>query len=299
MILCVDFSLCLGKHTIKWEKQNKNRLLKIKFAPDVTEGGILKVRQACEIERRKEMKDHVYWKVGELAKRTGLTVRTLHHYDHIGLFSPSHHSDSEHRLYTPADLRKLQNILSLKYLGLSLKEIEEYLAPDTLPNASNILSVQITHLKEEIQTKQSLLQELEQALLLTSDHQELSIEHLTKIIGGMRMDRETYFTKQQLKHMKEIYEIFDQETLEKEIEHVQNTIGRLRVYRERGTSPTHPEVRQLALQWQEQVQKFIPESNPEFMKQAEEFHANNPGNELQQGVDEPLYHYITQALQEQ
>ena len=62
---------------------------------------------------------------------------------------------------------------------------------------------------------------------------------------------------------------------------------------------THPEVRQLALQWQEQVQKFIPESNPEFMKQAEEFHANNPGNELQQGVDEPLYHYITQALQEQ
>ena len=35
------------------------------------------------------------------------------------------------------------------------------------------------------------------------------------------------------------------------------------------------------------------------MKQAEEFHANNPGNELQQGVDEPLYHYITQALQEQ
>lgn len=113
------------------------------------------------------------------------------------------------------------------------------------------------------------------------------------------MDRETYFTKQQLKHMKETYETFDQETLEKEIEHVQNTIGRLRVYRERGTSPTHPEVRQLALQWQEQVQKFIPESNPEFMKQAEEFHANNPGNELQQGVDEPLYHYITQALQEQ
>lgn len=120
------------------------------------------------------MKDHVYWKVGELAKRTGLTVRTLHHYDHIGLFSPSHHSDSEHRLYTPADL-KLQNILSLKYLGLSLKEIEEY--ANTIPSQMHqfILSVQITRLKEEIQTKQSLLQELEQALLLTSDHQELSI----------------------------------------------------------------------------------------------------------------------------
>ena len=245
------------------------------------------------------MKEQVYWKVGELAKRTGLTVRTLHHYDYIGLFSPSHHSDKEHRLYTPADLRKLQKILSLKYLGLSLKEIKEYLAPNTLPNASNILSVQITRLKEEIQTKQSLLQELEQALLLTSNHQELSIEHLTKIIGGMKMDREIYFTKPQLKHMKETYETFDQEVLEKEMKQVQKTIDRLRVYRERGTSPTHPEVRQLALQWQEHIQKFIPENNPEFMKRAEEFHANNPGNELQQGVDEPLYHYITRALQEQ
>ena len=39
-------------------------------------------------------------KVGELAKRTGLTVRTLHHYDDIGLLRPSLHTDSGHRLYT-------------------------------------------------------------------------------------------------------------------------------------------------------------------------------------------------------
>nr|WP_255291695.1 MerR family DNA-binding transcriptional regulator [Bacillus pseudomycoides] len=40
------------------------------------------------------------WKVGELAKQTGLTVRTLHHYDQIGLFSPSEVTDSRHRIYT-------------------------------------------------------------------------------------------------------------------------------------------------------------------------------------------------------
>ena len=51
------------------------------------------------------------WKVGELAARTGLTVRTLHHYDAIGLLSPSGRTgsahNSGHRLYTAADLARL------------------------------------------------------------------------------------------------------------------------------------------------------------------------------------------------
>jgi DNA-binding transcriptional MerR regulator len=45
------------------------------------------------------------WKVGELARRTGLTVRTLHHYDRIGLLSPSGRTDSIHGRGTPAVYR--------------------------------------------------------------------------------------------------------------------------------------------------------------------------------------------------
>ena len=41
-----------------------------------------------------------FWRVGELAEQTGLTVRTLHYYDEIGLLSPSHRSDVGYRLYT-------------------------------------------------------------------------------------------------------------------------------------------------------------------------------------------------------
>jgi DNA-binding transcriptional MerR regulator len=47
------------------------------------------------------------WKVGELAKLAGLTVRTLRYYDQIGLFSPSGYSDSGHRLYTESDISRL------------------------------------------------------------------------------------------------------------------------------------------------------------------------------------------------
>jgi DNA-binding transcriptional MerR regulator len=76
--------------------------------------------------------DERVWKVGELAARTGLTVRTLHHYDAIGLLSPSGRTgsahNSGHRLYTAADLARLQQILSLRQLGFGLDDIREYLS---------------------------------------------------------------------------------------------------------------------------------------------------------------------------
>src|SRR5213080_4127982 len=72
------------------------------------------------------------WKVGELAARTGLTVRTLHHYDAIGLLSPSGRTGSNHgsghRLYTAADVARLQQVLALKQLGFGLEQIREYLS---------------------------------------------------------------------------------------------------------------------------------------------------------------------------
>jgi len=66
--------------------------------------------------------------VGQLAKRTGLTVRALHHYHAIGLLVPSHRSSSGYRLYTHADVVRLYQIQALRRLGLPLAEIETALA---------------------------------------------------------------------------------------------------------------------------------------------------------------------------
>ena len=63
-------------------------------------------------------------KVGELARRTGLTIRTLHHYDEIGLLKPSGHTESGHRLYTSSDITRLQQVVSLRQLGFSLDEAD-------------------------------------------------------------------------------------------------------------------------------------------------------------------------------
>ncbi|HBN07405.1 MAG TPA: MerR family DNA-binding transcriptional regulator [Cyanobacteria bacterium UBA8530] len=71
------------------------------------------------------------WKVGEIAKRTQLSVRTLHYYEEVGLLRPSARTEAGHRLYTEADVVRLQRILSLRQLGFSLDDIRNSLdSPD-------------------------------------------------------------------------------------------------------------------------------------------------------------------------
>ncbi len=63
--------------------------------------------------------------VGDVAKLAHISVRTLHHYDDIGLLSASGHSEAGYRLYSDADLERLQQILLYRELGFPLDEIAE------------------------------------------------------------------------------------------------------------------------------------------------------------------------------
>lgn len=236
-----------------------------------------------------------YWKVGELAKLTGLTVRTLRYYDQIGLFSPSDYSDSGHRLYNKSDLSKLQQILSLKHIGLSLEDVQSVLAGSDSYSASEVLSIQITRLKEDIQVQQNLLNELTNASVLIQNRQSLPVEELTKLLGVMKMNREKYFTKDQVDQMKKQYEGMDKETLEKAEKEFNSVMEKLRSHLEQGTPANAKDVQSLAKQWQEHVEMFAPQNDSEFMKAAEKFHADNPGNELQHGVDAEIYQYISKT----
>lgn len=88
-------------------------------------------------------------KVGELAQRAGLTVRTLHHYDAIGLLTPSGRSESGYRLYSQADVQRLHGIQTLRQMGFALADIDALLADDSLP-AEHIIAQQIRSLDQQI-----------------------------------------------------------------------------------------------------------------------------------------------------
>lgn len=89
------------------------------------------------------------YRIGEVATLTRVSIRTLHHYDRIGLLRPATRSTAGYRLYGEADLLRLQQILTLRYLGFPLKRIGELLdRPDFDLVAS--LRVQQQALQERI-----------------------------------------------------------------------------------------------------------------------------------------------------
>ncbi|HEY0721520.1 MAG TPA: MerR family transcriptional regulator [Gammaproteobacteria bacterium] len=94
-------------------------------------------------------------KVGELAQRCGLTVRTLHHYDSIGLLTPSARSDSGYRLYNRDDVARLHQIQALRRFGLSLADIGAFLAAPG-QNLATIVEQQIELLEQQIEEGKKL-----------------------------------------------------------------------------------------------------------------------------------------------
>ena len=87
-------------------------------------------------------------KIGEFAKRSGVTVKTLLHYDKIGLLKPSHKTDSGYRIYCEDDFLKLQQITTLKFIGLSLNEIINILH-ESGENLESMISIQKKALEEK------------------------------------------------------------------------------------------------------------------------------------------------------
>ncbi len=106
--------------------------------------------------------------VGAVARLAGVTVRTLHHYDEIGLLVPEDRSEAGYRRYTARDVERLQRILAYRALGLPLESIAEVLdAPGASAEA---------HLRRQRELVQGQLERLG-ALLDAIDH-ELEVRRM-------------------------------------------------------------------------------------------------------------------------
>ncbi|GIO13024.1 hypothetical protein J19TS2_25790 [Cohnella xylanilytica] len=135
------------------------------------------------------MKRH--WKVGELAKLSGVTVRTLRFYDQIGLLSPSDQTESGHRLYLEPDIARLQQIQALKEMGLSLEEIKSFLAGER-NTPLEVVKLQIERLRETIRLQQKLLRELEHVAARMRTRDPLGVEEFTQLFETMKQTREKF-----------------------------------------------------------------------------------------------------------
>lgn len=93
--------------------------------------------------------------VGELARQSGLTVRTLHHYDHIGLLQPALRTPAGYRLYRPVDVERLFGIVVLRQVGLSLTDVAAAL-DDPSWRVADAMVVQVAELDRRASADRAL-----------------------------------------------------------------------------------------------------------------------------------------------
>src|SRR5438128_2196977 len=139
-------------------------------------------------------------KVGELARRTGLTIRTLHHYDEIGLLKPSLHTESGHRLYTAGDIARLQQIVSLRQLGFGLEEVRDCLdRPGFSP--LELIRLHVARLREQMAMQRGLCERLEGLAAYFHQAGEVSADAFLQTIEVMNMI-ENYYTPEQMEYFR-------------------------------------------------------------------------------------------------
>ena len=115
--------------------------------------------------------------VKELSELAGISIRTLHHYDEIGLLKPSARTEAGYRIYTETELLRLQQILFFKELEFSLEEIQKIL-DDPNFNTVEQLKKHKDLLIEKTKNYQTLLQTIDQTILKLTKNQKMTDQDL-------------------------------------------------------------------------------------------------------------------------
>ncbi|MFI9049225.1 MerR family transcriptional regulator [Streptomyces sp. NPDC053427] len=137
------------------------------------------------------------YSVGQVSRFAGVTVRTLHHYDTSGLLSPSDRSPAGYRLYSDADLARLQQLLFYRELGFPLDEIATILE-NPQANALDHLRARHRLLNDQIATLQRLVEVAEQAMEVQQTGVQLTPEERFEVFGEVSFDL-SYATEAHLK----------------------------------------------------------------------------------------------------
>lgn len=198
------------------------------------------------------------WKVGELARSTGLTVRTLHHYDAVGLVRPSARTASGHRLYTGADVRLLYRALALRDLGLPLDEVRSVLEGGG-PGLGELLADQLEQVERRIAALRALRGRLSVVVNASRGAPALEPERLMRVIEGMSGVDETmrtYFSEEQMRALHRRREERGAEAVAADVAAWPELIAAVGRAVEEGADPASERGRELAERWMRLLESF-------------------------------------------
>lgn len=203
------------------------------------------------------MQDVQVWKVGQLAKLTGLTVRALHHYDHLGLVQPSARTAAGYRLYGEADVERLYQVLALRQLGLSLDAVGAVL--DGQSSIGELLEQHQAYLDRQLVAMRTLRAQLSTMTTLSQGAGSGSVTDFLELIRKVITVDDTvkkYFSEEQLADLAERREQVGEQAITdvqaawpKLIEQVQTAV-------DTGLDPATPQAQKLANEWMGLLEQF-------------------------------------------
>lgn len=228
-------------------------------------------------------------KVGELARRSGITVRTLHYYHSIGLLIPSARSDAGYRLYNRLDITRLHHIQALRRMGVALAEIESILAHSGLA-LPTVIEQQIAMLDRQLTQITTLRNRLKHmhAQLTLGNEPELN-DWLTTLEMMTMYDK--YFTADELAQLP-FYQA--DETRNREW---QEMVSSVRLLMESGVLAEDPRAQAIGRRWMCTLERDTA-GNPAFLTRLNAMHADEPSMREQTGITPAMTDYITRAFAE-
>ncbi len=148
-----------------------------------------------------------WYQTSQFARKAAVSQRTLRYYDRVGLLSPSSHSAAGHRLYSDADLPRLQQILALKFLGFSLEEIKHclHVGPTGLRESLFLQKAMMRERRMQLDTVIQALEETEKLLAVNAQNWDAIIRVIQVIQMTQSNDwQKKYFSDEQLARMEEL-----------------------------------------------------------------------------------------------
>jgi MerR family transcriptional regulator, thiopeptide resistance regulator len=198
------------------------------------------------------------YRVGEVAALTGVSVRTLHHYDRIGLLRPADHSEGGHRLYGEDDLIRLQQVLTLRYLGFRLARVKELLGR---PEFDVLASMRIQ--RQVVQSRIAELHQIDTALAGLIDERlttgafpwDLAVRATAAVQSGLTRQEtamsnvERYYTPEQMQQFAQLREQIPAGEITAIEQGWRELLTRVRAARDTGLDPASAEARALLERW--------------------------------------------------
>ena len=230
------------------------------------------------------------YKVGELAQRAGVSVRTLHHYEAIGLLVPSARSASDHRLYAAKDLERLVKITALTSLGFSLEQVRTML--DEPSSTAELVEQHLDRARELAAEQVQIVERLEalHARLVAGPD---DIETLFDTMEAMKMI-ESYYTKEQLEQLAKRREELGDDAIQKVQDEWQQLFGKSRELIDRGVPPESPEAQAIAKRASELVAMFTG-GDPGIAQSLNKMYAEQPVQQIHPGFDPAIFAYLGKA----